>query len=87
MSSNILDYLKSAGPRLLGSREAAQLLGCHQETVYKLLKQGHLSHTRVGGRVKFSAAQLIAYLEPRTVPVVRPLPAQQPSTRSGGRIS
>lgn len=87
MSPNILEHLESVGPRLLSSREAADLLGCHQETLYKWLKKGHLSYFRVGGRVKFSPAQLIAYLERRTVAAPPPLPTRQPRTRTGGRLS
>jgi excisionase family DNA binding protein len=61
-----LEFLKTHSPRLLGSREAADILGCHQETLYRWVKAGYIGHIRVGGRVKFSADQLLAYLQKRT---------------------
>ncbi len=67
MTYDSIACLKAREPQLMSSREAAKILGCHQETIYKWSKKGHLSHTRVGGRVKFSAAQFIAYLEGKTV--------------------
>jgi excisionase family DNA binding protein len=62
-----IEFLKERGPALLSSREAAKILGCHQETVYRWVKSGCLSHLRVGARLKFDPAQIIAYLERRTV--------------------
>jgi excisionase family DNA binding protein len=67
MNSHIMAYLKNLGPRLLSSRETATILNCHLETLYKWVKAGAIQHTRIGGRVKFSPAQVLAYLKDRTV--------------------
>lgn len=67
MPVDTIEFLKARGPQLLGTREAAALLGCHTETLYKIVKKGYLRHIRVGGRMKFNPADLIGFLEQRTV--------------------
>jgi excisionase family DNA binding protein len=67
MISDPIAYLNTLGPKLLGSRETADILGCHTETLYRWVKAGLIPHIRVGGRVKFSAAAIEEYLQARAV--------------------
>lgn len=34
---------------LVSARQAAQILGCHRDSVYRLIKDGHLQAFRLGG--------------------------------------
>jgi excisionase family DNA binding protein len=56
-------------PPLLGTREAAERLGCTRATLHKLIEvgdhRGRLPAFRVGGHLKVDPAELEAFLEAR----------------------
>jgi excisionase family DNA binding protein len=61
-----IEFLKTRGSALLSSKEACQMLGCHSEMLYVWVRRGYLEHVRAGDRIKFTADQLLKYLEKRT---------------------
>ena len=66
---NLLDpiaYLSTLN-RYLDASEAAELLHCSDDTIYRRCKDGSLGYTRLGNRFKFSPSHLIAYIEARTM--------------------
>jgi excisionase family DNA binding protein len=66
LQNEVVTHLKAQGPKLLTSRQAANTLGIHLETLYRWIAKGHIQYTRVGGRVKFAPSHLINYLESRS---------------------
>jgi excisionase family DNA binding protein len=58
-------HLAAKGNALIGSREVARLLDVHQETVYQMARRGELPATRIGGRLKFFADDVLRYLQER----------------------
>ncbi|MDH3602890.1 MAG: helix-turn-helix domain-containing protein [Candidatus Tectomicrobia bacterium] len=63
--------------RLLNTREVAQLLHLHLDTVYALLHRGELPGAKVGGQWRFDEAQIRRWLaeqaEARCEDVSRPV--------------
>jgi len=60
--------------RYLSVAEAAELLHCSTDTIYRRTKDGSLGYSRHEGRFKFSPNDLISYLEARRVPALGGLP-------------
>jgi len=50
-------------PRLFNEREVALALGCSRDTVRRERQRGRLGFTRLAGRIRFTEAQVAAYLE------------------------
>lgn len=48
-------------PESLDVTRVAQVLGCHRNTVYNLIKAGDLPAFYVGTRVRITVADLVAY--------------------------
>jgi len=44
----------------LSPRQAAERLGVHRETIYRLCARGELPHTRVGSAVRVDLAAYVA---------------------------
>lgn len=42
---------KSSGPRYLSPEQAAQFLGVHKNTIWKLIREGKLPARRIGPRI------------------------------------
>ena len=65
-----IELLKREKPRgaLLSVNEAAPLLGVKPETLRKWVQAGRITHTRVGGRPKFSMQTIEAFRARRTEP-------------------
>lgn len=60
--------------RLLSINEVADELGVSPRTVYRLIEDGHMPHTRVSDRrVGISPDQLESYLTSRSVDAVSPV--------------
>jgi excisionase family DNA binding protein len=49
---------KPEQPRFITRQEAAQLLGVSLVTIDKWSKEGHLKKFRIGGRIRFKAAEV-----------------------------
>ena len=52
-------------PRLLTDEDVAAALGCSTQTVKRERRRGRLGYTRVGGRIRYTEAQITAYLQDR----------------------
>jgi excisionase family DNA binding protein len=50
-------------PRLFTEEEVAEALGCARDTVRRERKRGRLGFTKLGSRIRFTEAQIAAYLE------------------------
>ena len=50
-------------PRLVGIKEAAEILGCSAVTIRRRVKNGLLAHYRPHGRLQFDPRELRAWLE------------------------
>ena len=48
--------------RLLSVREVAELLGEHDDTIYRRCKRGTMPHYRLGSLLKFEPAQVAKWL-------------------------
>lgn len=59
-------------PVLMSSADAAARLGVSLSWLEKAVGRGQVQHTRVGRLVKFSQADLTAFVETRTRPAVQP---------------
>ena len=57
--------------RLLSSREVTALLSIHIRTLQKYCKQGRISFIRVGGKHRFRASAVEAFIVAREVPAGR----------------
>jgi excisionase family DNA binding protein len=66
LPNEIITYLTTLPPKPLTSRQAAEILGVHLETLYRWIAKGHIHYTRIGGRIKFAPSHIIQYLESRT---------------------
>ncbi len=62
----LVDALR-ARKGLLTVRELAELLSCHQMTLYGWAREGKLPHLRVGARLKFDPVEVAEWLEWRSV--------------------
>lgn len=49
-------------PKLYTASEAAEILKIHIKTLRRKMHEGEIEHTKVGGRYRFTQAQLEAYL-------------------------
>jgi excisionase family DNA binding protein len=56
-------------PDLMGRVEAARLAGIHPAQLYRAIRAGRIRHWRVFGRLKVSRAEVLASVEPGTVPL------------------
>ncbi len=63
-SNTIISQLQSLNG-LLTSRQIADLLAIHQETVYRWVNDG-LPHLRIRGRLRFDPFAIAAFLEERS---------------------
>lgn len=50
-------------PRLLTYRQAAEILGVVDRTIYNLVRRGELPAVRFGGNVRIAPADLQAFIE------------------------
>jgi excisionase family DNA binding protein len=55
-------------PNLMTEREAAGALGVSLDTLRRLRRRNAISFTMIGGRVRYTEAQLLAYIERETRP-------------------
>ena len=58
--------------------EAAEYLGLSKTTVFRLVRNGELSHTRVTRWIRFSSADLEGYLQRRHRAVAAPSQTARP---------
>lgn len=54
--------MNSTMPRLLDVQEAANILGCSQQLVRNLIREGRIAPTRVGRLVRISEESLSNYI-------------------------
>jgi excisionase family DNA binding protein len=54
--------------RLLTRRETAAILRLHKDMVWKLCRDGKLPCIRIGRALKFHPADIVRFLEQRTIP-------------------
>jgi len=62
----LADQLKSATSALT-VRQVADILHCHEMTIYEWVAAGKIPHMRVGRRIKFDGATLAVWLDSRTL--------------------
>jgi excisionase family DNA binding protein len=52
---------------LLGSKQVAELLGIHRQTLKNWVSSGKIPHSRLGSRIKFDPGALATWLAHRTL--------------------
>lgn len=50
-------------PALLTEREVADVFGVSVDTIRRLRRAGKISHTSIGGRIRYTEEHVLAYLE------------------------
>ncbi|MCO7177049.1 helix-turn-helix domain-containing protein [Sporolactobacillus kofuensis] len=45
------------------AQEAADYIGCHKETIYRMARRGEIPHWRIGRNVRFSKSSLDEWKE------------------------
>lgn len=45
------------------AQEAADYIGCHKETIYRMARRGEIPHWRIGRNVRFSKTSLDEWKE------------------------
>jgi len=68
----------------LEAREAAEILGLSTWTVYNLVRQHEIPHIKVGRRVLFRRASLLAWLDEQETASVRQEPERTGKIRRLG---
>ena len=70
--------------KLLTYKQAGELLGVTERTVFTLVKEGHLAAVRFGRSVRIDPADLRAYIDRCKTPSSSPAAAIEP--RNGGEV-
>ncbi|WP_145078891.1 helix-turn-helix domain-containing protein [Aureliella helgolandensis] len=60
-----MDQTVSLSPRLVTARQAAEMLGLSERTLFKLRHQGQLPFVRVGRSIRFAVASLDSWVRQR----------------------
>ncbi|ADE87345.1 DNA-binding protein (plasmid) [Rhodobacter capsulatus SB 1003] len=68
------DAASDAPTDAMTAEEVALRLKISKSGVYALIKAGAIGHYKVGRKIRFSAAQLRAYVEGTACPAARPGP-------------
>ena len=58
-------------PKLYTEKEAAEFLRCAQGTLGRKRRAREISHTRVGGKVRYTKQQILDYIEAETRPAIK----------------
>ena len=62
---------------VLDSREASAYLAVSESTLYRMVRDGEIPHTRVGRNIRFRLVDLDGYLEKRTSSTCRRSPGDR----------
>jgi excisionase family DNA binding protein len=60
-----VEFLKSAGPRLMDASEVSKLLGLHRNSLYRMAKANRIPYVRIAGKIKFNSGVLAAWIQQR----------------------